>query len=386
MIMCCSRVFRSVLYSIDFTINLLAVFVFFSEMDSLKDLVLKEFARFPAKHISVGSFKRALHILSLENSKRTKHEAVVQEVIDHVSVAGRMTDEAVPVELLASSSTFVSLKNSKISSAYMIKVANQCPLLETLILDGCLQVDDPTVEYILQHCKHIRCLSLNNCRKVTDLSLEYLREAIVKGYNINSVYIGGNFNITTQGLQTFFAPDAGKILANLSAINIGGLNVTRSVIDSICEHCTAIKTLGVSYCSNSVINEASLGRIVSQYAGSLERLEFAWLGCSSMGVDSATLTVTEISADFLVLLATTCPRLIHVDVCGMKCFNIANVQRMIDSRNAMVADNVTLFGQDVDRHFQPLCFINMKFVSNPSGTSSTLDQMCVNNAGIKIVI
>lgn len=357
-------------------------------MDSLKDLILKEFARFPAKHINEISFNKAINILPLEKNKRQKHELVVQEMIDHVSLAGRMTDEAVPVTLLDPSSTKISLKNSKISSAYIIKVVDQCPLLETFILDGCLQADDPSVEYILKNCKNMRCLSLNNCRKVTDRSLQSLREAILKGYKINSLLVGGDFNITIDGLEAFFAPKAGKILSNLTDINLGGLPVTYPVINSICTHCSKIKYLGVSYCSNGVINEESLTKIITQYADTLEKLEFAWLGCGLMGMDQTapTLFVTDFHHDFLVLLVRTCPRLWYIDICGMKCFNLANVQRMIDTRLALINDNVSLLGTDIARYHVPLRYINLKFVSNPSGTTSALELMSASNPNIKIVI
>ena len=119
----------------------------------------------------------------------------------------------------------------------------------------------------------------------------------------------------------------------------------------------------------------------------------AWLGldaasvCAAGGMSStAAMGITDISSDFLLLLVETCPKLSHLDICGMRCFHASLIQRVIDARLELIDQNMVTFGTAVDKYYVPLRFINMKFLSNPSGSTAQLDQMVAGYPAITIII
>lgn len=329
-------------------------------VDSLKDLVLKEFARFPGKHISEIKFNKALHILEKSDGRYKNHDVLVQEMINHVTNAGRMTDDAVKYTLVDPQSTYLSLKNSKVSRDYVISVVSRCHMLETIILDGCLQVDDMVINHILKTCTNIRHLSINNCRKITDDTLTSLAHKISNhNSQINTILIGGDFNITQLGLESFFNA---QLIPKLIEINISGLTLSPKIISNILQYGENIEVLGFSYATSFVINECILTHLVKKFGKTLKRLDIAWLGAVNnrvapgtvydidlVGYDlevpaelmentnSPTIGVTDLSLEFLQLLCHSCPKLTTLDFCGLKCFTIASIQRFIEYRASLVS-------------------------------------------------
>ena len=253
--------------------------------------------------------------------------------------------------------------------------------------------------------------------------------------DIISISIGGNFNITSSGLEHFFdctsptdetvsmtsSSSSNKVrppkkahikhyLSSIREVNISGLPITDAIFQSMCLYCPHLTSLSVSYSQASVINEESLVSMLKAYNTTLERLEIAWLGCASLGgkfggdsqASTSVISITDLSLDFLFSLAIDCKRLQYLDICGMKCFNISNIQRMIDTRQNLV-DNIVMEGveyqgglvggdsgdggiNDSGEPWVPFTYINMKFVSNPLGSIAHLDNMITANPNIKLIV
>ena len=71
----------------------------------------------------------------------------------------------------------LSLANAlQIEASVGAKLRRDCPGLQDLVLDTCLEIDDTTVADVLA-LRFLRSLSLRNCPKVTAMSLPLLREA-----------------------------------------------------------------------------------------------------------------------------------------------------------------------------------------------------------------
>ena len=311
-------------------------------MDSLKDLVLKEIARHPSKHVNEISFKRAIAILPLNNQNtRVGHDKIVQNIIDYVITAGRLTDDIISISMLNMYCTNISFKNSKITSDYVMKVSHHCKLLKSIVLDGCLQVDDLSILTVLKNCPNMQQLSINNCRKITDNTLIAFKQMMENGYILQSLCIGGNFNITKLGLENFFQLNGSNsnYLKNITHVNIGGLTLSDMILKSMMKYCPNITQLGLSYTCSTVLHENMFNMLIKTYNKTLEHLEIAWLGCNSRSnvhMSGSTLMMTEFTSDALLLLVFECKLLKSVDICGMKCFSIPAIQRMIEYKANLV--------------------------------------------------
>ena len=372
------------------------------EMDSLKDLILKEIARYPSKHINASSFERAIKLLPLNDQNvRVGQDKIVQHIINHVISAGRLTDDIISISMLDAYCTSISLKNSKITSDYVMKVSFQCIHLESLILDGCLQVDDISIQTVLQNCKRMQNLSINNCRKVTDATLVSYKRAIEQGYHIKSLCVGGNFNITTAGLESFFRGSAHPVaLRSITTVNLSGLALSELVLRLLLQFCPYVTHLGLSYTCSTVLHEAALGTVLRSYSRTLEQLDIAWLGCntrSNIHMSGSTLMMTELSENLLLTLVQQCGRLRSLDLCGMKCFSIPMIQRMVETRAALVDTPLPPdpsptagagAGGDAGGVYVPLVYLNVKYILNVANTTASvqLDNMVANNPHIRFVI
>jgi hypothetical protein len=161
------------------------------DIPALSTIILKEIAKTPGKYVTEAGFARA-------NRMPTRGFDLAQVIVDYVIEAGRLIDDAVPVCIFANR-TSVSLKNSKISPVYINKVIARCPNLVNLDLSGTFLVDDECVQMIFRQCPMIENIGIQNCRKLSDLCLQTIAAS---GSKVTGLQLGGNFNITMDGLLT----------------------------------------------------------------------------------------------------------------------------------------------------------------------------------------
>lgn len=209
------------------------------EIPKLSTLVLKEIAKAPSKYLSTESYQRALKIAS---GSKDKESDVTQVLINYVTDAGRYTDDIIPISFFDKNRKGVCLKNTKVSAKYIMKILDQCPLLEIVDVSGTFLVDDDLVINILQKCKNLKSLNIRNCRKITDISLSYisgLHPAMKSTVNkIDSLNIGGNLNISEKGLIQFISSSKAS---DLRYLYISGLSINDNLLYLISRKCLKLK-------------------------------------------------------------------------------------------------------------------------------------------------
>lgn len=132
------------------------------EIPLLRVTLMKLIAKAPKKYISEEAMESSLGIMP-----DNQHDSVIQELIDYITDAGRMTDDVIPPNVFRSSLRTLSLKNSKVTSKYMQRVVERCQDIRMLDLTGCFQVDDDAVAFILKSCSKLESAIFRNCRKVS---------------------------------------------------------------------------------------------------------------------------------------------------------------------------------------------------------------------------
>ena len=224
------------------------------EIPKLSTLVLKEIAKAPAKYLSTESYERANKIIS--NSK-DKGFDITQVLINYVTDAGRYTDDIIPTTFFNGSRKELCLKNTKVSSKYIMKILDICPLLEDIDVSGTFLVDDDLVLNILQKCKNLKSLNIRNCRKISELSLKYISSSQSLPNKIESLNIGGNLNISEQGLVSFLSSSKAP---DLKYLYISGLSINDNLLYLISKKCLKLKGLGINYAN---ISEDCLHKILT---------------------------------------------------------------------------------------------------------------------------
>ena len=103
------------------------------EVPRLSTIVLKEIAKSPQKHLSLESYKRAKLIIPSTDLAILIHYKdldLTQILVDYIAEAGRLVDDVIPIEFFHKDRKQITLKNTKLSPKYLIRVLSQCPLLE----------------------------------------------------------------------------------------------------------------------------------------------------------------------------------------------------------------------------------------------------------------
>jgi hypothetical protein len=96
------------------------------DIPRLSVLVLKEIAKSPAQYLTLDSYKRAIKIVQ-------QNVDFTQILIDYITEAGRLNDDVIPIEFFTSDRITLILRNTKLSSKYINKVIDKCPLLKVVI-------------------------------------------------------------------------------------------------------------------------------------------------------------------------------------------------------------------------------------------------------------
>jgi hypothetical protein len=265
----------------------------------------------PNTHLTEGAVARAFTHCSQETRQH-----VTELLVASVTDAGRFVDDGIPVALFDKRSTAIDIQNAKVSAAYLKRLVNQSPELEELNVAGCFQVDDDIVTYVLQKCRKLKKLNIQNCRKLTDRSLEDISQS---GLELTALDIGGNMNMTEQGIIQFLQNYPSAL--TLTELNLSGLPVTEIVLTTLTNRYRSIESLGIAY---ALIHEENVRFLLSQMGKILKKLNIAWLPCD----DSRD----TYNFAFFEHLNATCPNLVELDLCGLRTVTAANLQKFLEAR------------------------------------------------------
>jgi hypothetical protein len=292
------------------------------EIPPLSTHVLKLIAKQPTKHVSEEAISRALKIIPKD---RLQEFDLAQVLVDYITEAGRFTDDVLPLSLFEQGRTTLSLKNSKISGKYIAKIIDRVNTnLTELDISGTFQVDDDVVHMVLKKCSKLAKLNIRNCRKVTNKSLEYVN---AKGRNLTALNIGGNFNLTHDGLNKFLS--SCSHLDAFDEIGLSGLPVQSDTLGLVSRHCSNLTAISLAYCD---LGEMALRDFIEQRGTQLQKLCISWL-CTTTGSVHEQVSV-EFVSDFL---AKSCPQLQELDICGLRNLYVANIQQFLDIKLSLVS-------------------------------------------------
>lgn len=90
---------------------------------------------------------------------------------------------------------------STCAAKYLLQVVDICrESIQSLDISGCFQVDDNVLIDVITRCHQLVHLDIENCRKLSDKGIDGLINSKRKLETIN---LGGDYNITQKGLKRF---------------------------------------------------------------------------------------------------------------------------------------------------------------------------------------
>lgn len=303
----------------------------------LKILVLKAIAKQPNKKIFNEATLRRANLIESNPSFD-----LCQTLIDYITEAGRLTDDVIPISLFLPNRVKLSLKNSKVSGKYIIKIINCCKNIIDLDISGTFQVDDQTILQILIVCQQINHLLIRNCRKITDKTLESIcnRNCLLK-----SLDIGGNSNLTLHGIKNFIS--SYKYISMLTTLNISGLPIDDDLLRLISGYACNLKSLGIGYAD---IEEQSLKNLLDVIGSNLESLSIPWIEKKRFDGQADCINSNFMSE----YLGRSCPKLKFLDISGLKMVNQPCLLQYIEFKTAQAEQN--------PKDYEHLCGIKAKFI------------------------
>eukprot|EP01041_Mallomonas_annulata_P001887 gene1887-3659_t len=284
------------------------------EIPLLSVTLLKSIAKAPLQFINEDTIERAFSICPIN-----KRESAAQILVDYIAEAGRMTDD---VKLLfPSTSKTVSVRNAKLSGKYILNLTDRCQYLADLDISGCFQVTDETIGEILRKRPGLKLINFRNCRKVTDLSL---RHVVEYGNNLISVNVGGNFNITGAGISEFL--DGHQKIESFVGLHLSGLPLTDDHLLVITRRGQSLTAIGVAYAN---ISEQTLKGLLQVVHARLEHLCISWTTVNKEG--------DHFSNAIFEFLARSCPRLVELEVNGLRNVSVTVLQQLVDTKISKAA-------------------------------------------------
>ena len=258
------------------------------------------------------------------------------------------------IHLIYTSSLYHYCINTLLS--YHILLSYIC--IQVINFSGTFQVDDDLILNIINKCPHIHSLNIQNCRKITDKTLNYLTSTQSSSIQmcVTSLNLGGNTNITEKGLYQFITSSTtnnnnNNIISNLIELHISGLYINNTILTHITKQCHNLIKIGINYAS---ITEDVLRQFLTIHGSNLIVLHIAWLstpiyttttttsdsttttggtgGSGGSGV-SGTVSEKQLTPEFFSdFLPSACPKLVELDVCGIKCVTGPVIKQYLDSR------------------------------------------------------
>jgi hypothetical protein len=302
----------------------------------LSVLILKAIAKKPSQYLTEASLSRYRRF-------RLSDYDLAQDLIKAITEAGRLTDDAFPLELIDPSRTSLVANNTKLSGKYFRDVFDRCMHLTAIDLSGSFQVDDETTKYMFQRCLSLRHLRIRNCRKLTAKTLEDLLSSPIC---LKELDIGGDVNIEVKGVDDFI--NKYSYIEQIETLHLSGLIIRDSTVSAIIKKCKSVTKLGIAYAD---ISDQSLSRLIQSLGAHLLALNIAWLSTTSAPIHN------QIESDKLLsVLINSCPVLEELDVSGIKSITSVDINYLVESINQRAA------AEGLARH--PLKIIRVKFVAS----------------------
>jgi hypothetical protein len=287
------------------------------EIPPLSILVMKEIAKNPIKYLQEQSFHRSQTIVRKDFITNFD---LLQTVINYVTEAGRFSDDTIPLCFFSEERLVLSLKNSKITSRYLLQIIERSPNLIELDVGGTFHVDDNMIEMILKICRNIKILNIRSCRKLTSRCFQFVETSAITSLNI-----GGDTNLNYDGIYDFLKS---KMASRLTELSLAGLPVNDAMLQLLSKNCRNLKKLSINYAD---VSESSIRGLLEVIGPQVEVLGIAWVGLSR-----ETSTQPQLSSDFLDFLGLTCPMLHTLDISGIKSFNINAIVSYLDNKSYQV--------------------------------------------------
>ncbi|KAL6633916.1 hypothetical protein ACP70R_026587 [Stipagrostis hirtigluma subsp. patula] len=164
-----------------------------------------------------------------------------------ISNCNKVSDSGLCKIAEISSSCLVSLKLlycSKVGDQSIYALAKFCHNLETLVIGGCLNVSDASIEALALACSSsLRCLRMDWCSKVTDVSL---RSLLSKCKLLVAIDVGCCDQITGAAFQDI---ERNGFQSQLRILKVGCCgSLTVAGVSSAIKSCKALEYLDVRSC------------------------------------------------------------------------------------------------------------------------------------------
>eukprot|EP01034_Spumella_vulgaris_P021304 gene21304-27334_t len=152
--------------------------------------------------------------------------------------------------------------------------------------------------------------------------------------------------MSVKGVQQFV--NTFKGIAKLKELNLSGLMITDEIITHISLHCPSLSAFGLGY---SDVSEGGLLKLFTNIGSQLTKLNVSWLASPHSPVSTSFL---------LESVSTYCPRLVDLDVSGMKSLTAAHLVQLVETRLAQYSNSPPDWSNFTTLH--------AKFISSPKST------------------
>lgn len=189
-----------------------------------------------------------------------------------------------------------------------------------LNVTGCFQITDQHLVAIFSRCPKLKVVQIGNCRKLTDDLLNGI--ANQQGLKFRQLDIGGNFNITDDGVRRFIKQY--KHIHLLEELSLSGLPISDETVLLLCQQATSLKSLGLSYLD---LKESTILTVLQTLGRQLEKLDMSWPSSTPHARNA------QPSAVFLVdSIPSLCPMLTHLDLAANRNLTLPHVQEIIERK------------------------------------------------------
>jgi hypothetical protein len=279
--------------------------MFRRDVKSLTDICLKAIAIRPKTCITPLTLENAHKILKPNDTKSHKAK---QKLIDVLVETGRVNDDLLPDKFYHESLRKLTILGAKITSYFLRELAGKCPNLKELNLSGCFKIGDGGVLQILKGCTSLSSINLENCRKLSDVSLTHM---VHHGQALVSVDIGGNFNMTTNGIAELIRNHGNR--SKFVGLHISGHVVPDWLLQLITDKLKRLQQLSIGY---TLVPTAHIIALLTRRPN-IRKLRVHWC--------------TQINEEFIKFVPQ-CPALQTLDLTGIKTISDQMLIEMMEAK------------------------------------------------------